>query len=207
MLNKPNYFFSEYINFQGIWKTIKYLKNIKSLKPDIITDHIGSLVLKSLKQDKKIKYIIFDKDNTIAYHKSNDIPNDSIKEILKNFSFHFGDENIAVLSNTAGSASDKNFSDLKLIEENFGIKVIRHKNKKPCVDKEIFAHFKLSDNPSQSVRRSICIIGDRLFTDVVMGKEINSFTVLVNPLDPSTDNFLVKNIRKIENLLIEKYMI
>lgn len=206
-MNKNNYLFSELINIQGVVKTFKYLLNLKQLKPDIRVKHIRDLDLNKLKQDNNIKYIVFDKDNTIALHKSNEIPNEEMKQILTNFSNIFGADNIAILSNTAGSANDKNFSDLNLIQKNFEIKVIKHKYKKPAVDLEIFEHFRLNEKPSLSERKSICCIGDRLFTDVIMGKEIDSFTILVDPLDSSTDNFIVKNIRKIENYIVDKIMI
>lgn len=205
-MSKNNYLSSELINLEGVVRTLKYFLKLKQLKPDIRLKHIRDLDLNKL-QEKKIKYIVFDKDNTIAFHKSNEIPNEEMKEILKKFSDVFGNDNIAILSNTAGSANDNNFSDLILIEENFRIKVIKHKYKKPAVDFEIFKHFKLNLNPSSEERRSVCCIGDRLFTDVVMGKEINSFTVLVDPLDSSTDNFIVRNIRKIENYIVDKIMI
>ncbi len=91
-----------------------------------------------------------------------------------------------------------------MIENNFGIKVIKHKYKKPSVDIEIFKHFGLQNNLNENDRKSICCIGDRLFTDVIMGKEINSYTILVDPLDASTDNFVVKNIRKLENYIVNK---
>ena len=219
MNKKNNYFFSEFINIDGVLKTFKYIFKIKNLKPDIKTIHIRNLNLEKLKKENKIKYIVFDKDNTIAFHKSNNLPNEEMKIILNNFSKIFGNENLAILSNTAGSASDKDFADLNLIEKNFGIKVIKHKKKKPCVDFEIFEHFNLafeknlnnSDSSKEEEekrrRRSVCCIGDRLFTDVIMGKEINSFTVLVDPLDGSTDNFIVKNVRKIENFILNKLLI
>ncbi len=206
-MNKNNYLFSELINIQGVAKTLKYLFKLKQLKPDLTTKHIRDLDLNKLKAENKIKYIVFDKDNTIALHKSNEIPNEEMKEILKNFSNVFGKDNIAILSNTAGSANDKHFADLLSIENNFGFKVIKHKFKKPSVDLEIFEHFKLNDNPCLEERLSICCIGDRLFTDVIMGKEINSFTVLVDPLDSSTDNFIVRNVRKIEKFILEKIMV
>lgn len=203
-MNKNNYLFSEFINFQGVYKTAKYLLRIKQLKPDIKLNHIRDLNLNKLKNENRIKYIVFDKDNTIALHKNNEMPNEEMKDILNNFTKVFGADNIAILSNTAGSASDKNYSDLNLIEKNFGIKVIKHKYKKPSVDFEIYEHFKLDKNINLEEKRSICCIGDRLFTDVIMGKEIDSFTILVDPLDSSTDNFIVKNIRKLENFILDR---
>jgi phosphatidylglycerophosphatase GEP4 len=206
-MNKNNYIFSELINLQGVAKTLKYLIKIKQLKPDIKLKHIRDLDLNKLKAENKIKYIVLDKDNTIALHKSNEIPNQEMKEILNNFLNVFGKDNVAILSNTAGSANDKDYSDLILIEKNFGIKVIKHKFKKPSVDFEIFEHFKLNENLSNEKRSSVCCIGDRLFTDVIMGKEIGSFTVLIDPLDGSTDNFIVRNVRKIEKIIVDRIML
>lgn len=203
-MNLNNYLFSEFINIQGVVKTFKYILNLKQLNPDLRVKHVRDLDLNKLKQENKINYIVFDKDNTIAFHKSNEVPNEEMKKILLNFSNVFGADNIAILSNTAGSANDKGYSDLNLIQKNFGIRVIKHRYKKPSVDSEIFEHFKLNKNPNLNQRKSICCIGDRLFTDVIMGKEINSFTVLVDPLDSSTDNFIVQNIRKIENYIVDK---
>jgi len=202
-MKNNNYLFSEFINIQGVLKTFKYLFKIKNLKPDIKVNHIRDINLQKLKNENDIKYIVFDKDNTIALHKSNELPNDEMKFILVKFSQVFGTENLAILSNTAGSANDTNYFDLNSIEKNFGIRVIKHKYKKPCVDIEIFQHFNLKNDPSDLDRKSICCIGDRLFTDVIMGKEINSFTILVDAIDSSTDNVIVKLIRKLENIIIK----
>ena len=194
-----NYLFSEFFNIRGTLKTLKYLFKLRTLKPDIRINHLKNLDLLRLKTNNNIKYVVFDKDNTIAYHKSNQIANHEIKQILDNFHNIFGTENIAILSNTAGSNNDINFGDLNLIEQNFGIKVIKHKRKKPCVDLEIFEHFKIQKSDS----KNICFIGDRLFTDIVIGKELNSFTILINPLDLETDNIIVRNIRKIEDIILK----
>ena len=49
---------------------------------------------------------------------------------------------MAVLSNSAGSKDDKDYADAtKAAEETFGIKVIRHKSKKPAVRDDILHHF------------------------------------------------------------------
>jgi phosphatidylglycerophosphatase GEP4 len=48
---------------------------------------------------------------------------------------------MAVLSNSAGSKDDKDYADAKAVEETLGIKVIRHKSKKPAVRDDILHHF------------------------------------------------------------------
>lgn len=199
-MNKK-YLFSEYFNKDGIIMTMKYILDYKSLKPDIKTKHIKDLNLLELKDKFKIKYIVFDKDNTIAYHKSNNLPNEEMKEILINFKKIFGEEKLAILSNTAGSQNDKNYEDLRKIEENFNIKVIKHINKKPNVNQEILDHFQIED---LDFRKNICYIGDRLFTDVILGKNMKGFSILVDPLDSKSDNFLIKFVRNIENKILNK---
>ena len=62
---------------------------------------------------------------------------------------------------------------------------------------EVLAHFKAVSGTE------ICIIGDRVSTDIVMGNYYGCFTVLVQPLQPSSDNFMVRNVRKFE----EKFLL
>jgi len=46
-------------------------------------------------------------------------------------------------------------------------------------------------------------VGDRVTTDIVMGNQFGCYTVLVEPLIPSKDNFVVRFVRKLEdNLLV-----
>jgi len=205
MFNKK-YLLSEYFNKDGIIMTLKYLINYKSLKPDLRLNHIRDINLLELKNKNNVKFIVFDKDNTIAYHKSNEIPNNEIKDILNNFKENFGKENIAILSNTAGSKNDINYEDLKKIEENFKIKVIKHEYKKPNVNKEILDHFKIKDDFDLNYSKDICYIGDRLFTDVLLGKHMKGFTILVDPLNPNTDNLIIRLVRILENKILKKLL-
>ena len=75
--------------------------------------------------------------------------------------------------------------------------VIRHERKKPAVREDILAHF------GTDRAQEIAVIGDRVLSDVVLGNHHGMFTVLVDPLDKSVENFAVKGARKLEDSLLE----
>ena len=62
-------------------------------------------------------------------------------------------------------------------------------------------HFDNCSDPAQ-----IAIVGDRIPTDIVMGNQFGCFTILVQPLDPASDNFVVRTIRKFEDKLLPRVM-
>lgn len=61
---------------------------------------------------------------------------------------------------------------------------------------DVLAHFNVISGTE------ICIIGDRVSTDIVMGNYHGCLTVLVEPLQPSSDNFMVRNVRKFEEKVL-----
>ena len=62
-----------------------------------------------------------------------------------------------------------------MLERNTGVKVLRHSQPKPACSAEILAHFgDCLTSPSQ-----IAVIGDRLFTDIVMAKEMGAYSVWI----------------------------
>ena len=81
---------------------------------------------------------------------------------------------LLIVSNSAGTHSDLGGREAKLLEEATGVKVLRHKTKKPGCGAQIFAHFR--NEPGKGVTRpsQIAIVGDRLTTDIVMAN-LNGF--------------------------------
>ena len=186
----------QYINFNAIKLFLEYLSNYNSIKPDLIYKNFLDIDPKELKDKYKVKYVIFDKDNTLTIPYENTFPNDLYMNKIKQFQNIFEKHNIAIISNTCGSSDDINHSEAQIVEKNLDLYVIRHKLKKPQVYNEIKQNFKTEKD------NEICIIGDRLLVDIIMGKKYNFFTVLVSPIDTSRENIMVKLIRKIENKII-----
>jgi phosphatidylglycerophosphatase GEP4 len=109
----------------------------------------------------------------------------------------FGTENVAIMSNSAGTLDDPGYEDAIKIEEALGIQVIRHDEKKPGGLEEVLSHFQIED-PAE-----LCMVGDRLLTDVVFGNLHGMLSVHTLPLcsgsDNSQDNTVARAIRKVEN--------
>ena len=71
------------------------------------------------------------------------------------------------MSNSAGSKDDKEYVEAIKIEKTLGLPVIRHKMKKPTVWEDILKHFE--DDGIDPTK--FCIVGDRILSDIVMGKK------------------------------------
>lgn len=68
------------------------------------------------------------------------------------------------------------------------IPVICHVNKKPDCFDEVISHFSQYQSKQSIQPDKICIIGDRLLTDIVFGNLYGMKTVLVKPLNHFKDH-------------------
>jgi phosphatidylglycerophosphatase GEP4 len=153
-----------------------------------------------LKEHCGITAIIFDKDNTLTAPYDLQTHPDAVKGLEAALSV-FGPERVAILSNSAGTtADDPGYTEALKIERDMGVQVIRHDEKKPGGLQEVLAHFSL-DEPQQ-----ICMVGDRLLTDIVFGNLYGMLTVHCLPLckgaDNARDNTVSKYVRSMENTLL-----
>lgn len=101
-----------------------------------------------------------------------DVSQTKFDELLKTYS----PNNILIVSNSSGTHSkDPIGAEADSLERNTGVKVLRHDIAKPGCRDDIIAHFgdRIS-SPSQ-----IAVIGDRLFTDVVMANQMGSCAVWI----------------------------
>jgi phosphatidylglycerophosphatase GEP4 len=109
-------------------------------------------------------------------------------------------QKIAILSNSAGTKDDPGYADARRIEESMGVKVIRHVEKKPAGLDQVLRHFDLED-PAE-----VCVVGDRILTDVVFGNLYGMLTIHTLPLcsgsDNEKDNWTAKLLRPVENSLL-----
>lgn len=105
----------------------------------------------------------------------------------------FGRQNIAILSNSAGSSDDKLFREAAACENSLDLPVMRHALKKPNCLGDIEKHFGSCEDLA-----TIAVVGDRLLSDVAMGSQHGMFTILVEPIDPSQDNRVVQAARLLE---------
>jgi phosphatidylglycerophosphatase GEP4 len=152
-------------------------------RPGLIVPHVSVATCSDINYDALAQYagiqaIIFDKDHTLT------LPYSQQLHPLCQFGVEaahrvFGKHRVAILSNSAGTASDDpNNDDARAIEETLGIPVIRHVEKKPGGINETLDYFQLTD------ASRICIIGDRILTDIVFGNLYGMLTVHTQPLPP-----------------------
>lgn len=149
-------------------------------------------------QRKGFRGVVFDKDNTITAPYSLTLwgPIASSVERCKSV---FGND-IAVFSNSAGLYEyDPDGSKARALEKAIGIKVIRHKVKKPAgTAEEIEEHFGCSSS-------LLILVGDRIFTDIVYGNRNGFLTILTKPLSLAGEPFIVKQLRNLEASLVNRW--
>lgn len=142
--------------------------------------------------------VVFDKDNTITAPYSLNLwgPLGSSLEQCKSV---FGPD-IAVFSNSAGLCEyDLDGSKARALEGAIGIKVIRHRVKKPAgTAEEIEKHFGCKSS-------QLIMVGDRPLTDIVYGNRNGFLTILTEPLSLAEEPFIVRQVRKLETSLVNRW--
>lgn len=168
--------------------------------PHVHVATISDVNYTALRDRCGIRAVIFDKDNTLTAPYETDVhprADAGLKDVLA----VFGRSNVAILSNSAGTKDDPDYEDAKRIEKEMGINVIRHDEKKPGGLEEVMNHFSNVDDPSQ-----LCMVGDRLLTDIVFGNLYGMLTVHCDPLcsgeENKNDNKIARVIRTGENSIL-----
>ncbi|KAK1416399.1 hypothetical protein QVD17_32190 [Tagetes erecta] len=135
--------------------------------------------------------VVFDKDNTLTIPYSLGLWG-PVAESVECCKSVFGDK-VAVFSNSAGLQEyDPDGRKARAVEFAIGIRVIRHKMKKPAGSaEEVERHFGCDSS-------KLVMVGDRPFTDIVYGNRNGFLTILTAPLSLAEETFIVKQVRKIE---------
>ena len=187
------------INTQALWTLTSIARRPGLVVPQISVQTISDLDFGALQQKGGIRAIVLDKDNTITAPYSNEI-HPKAKDGLDRALAVYGPDKVAILSNSAGTRDDADYRDAIAIEAALGIPVIRHDEKKPGGLHEVLEHFAL-ENPAE-----ICVVGDRLLTDVVFGNLHGMLSVHCLPLcegpENAQDNWTAKLLRPAENTIL-----
>lgn len=166
--------------------------------PHVSVETVSELNYEALRDEAGIKAVVFDKDNTLTAPYENTI-HPKAKKGLENAMKAFGPSNVAILSNSAGTLDDPGYEDAVKIERDMNIAVIRHDEKKPGGLTETLNHF--GDDVTNA--SEICMVGDRLLTDIVFGNLYGMLTVHCLPLcsgsENKRDNKVASMIRLTEN--------
>mmetsp|Transcript_33330 Transcript_33330/g.33945 ORF Transcript_33330/g.33945 Transcript_33330/m.33945 type:complete len:232 (-) Transcript_33330:158-853(-) len=191
-------FFRQAINTQALYSISCVASNPSLCVPHHHISKLNKLSIEDLKA-RGIKGIIFDKDNTLTTTYSDEL-HPSVQNIVTDFQHNFS-PGIAILSNSIGSSDDPHYQLANSCEEALNIPVIRHLKKKPACIEEVLTHFR--EVFGQEVHSSeLCMIGDRVLTDIVFGNMHNMTTVLVHPLSHMRDHPIATIIRIFETRLL-----
>lgn len=129
-----------------------------------------------------VKLLILDKDNCFARpHELQVHPllREKWRSLVVNYQ-------VAVLSNTAGDATHDPSDNLRQeLERTLGVHVLKHEKKKPMCYNEVLECIAAYGRKLDEV----CIVGDRIFTDVLMANLLGAKSVYIYPgLHPSWIN-------------------
>lgn len=139
-----------------------------------------------------IQAVILDKDNCFATPHTNEIHKPyhvlryrgSCSPVIQltNKQDHFQKlrqaypgSKLLIVSNTAGTDSDREQKGASVVEANTGIKVLRHSTKKPGCKDEVMAYFRAHADSGVTRPDQIAVVGDRLCTDIMMANMMGSY--------------------------------
>ncbi|XP_015575456.1 phosphatidylglycerophosphate phosphatase 1, chloroplastic/mitochondrial isoform X2 [Ricinus communis] len=179
------------INVEGIIASVSvFVKEQHLTLPHVSVRDIRYIDWAELHQ-RGFKGVVFDKDNTITVPYTLTLCG-YLQSSIEQCKSVFGND-LAVFSNSAGLYEyDHDGSKARALEKAIGIKVIRHRVKKPAgTAEEIEKHFGCKSS-------QLVMVGDRPFTDVVYGNRNGFFTILTEPLSLTEEPFIVRQVRKLE---------
>lgn len=167
----------------------RVLKNFSLLNPHLSCQDISKLDFPALKH-LGIKFLVFDKDNTLTKTYSPDYYSISIESSLKFAINTFGSQNLGLLSNSLRPKLEN-----ELFRSEIAI-IPWEKRKKPLNFEEIVSFFHC-EKPEE-----IAIIGDRLLTDVLLANLNGALSILVQPLERTHEKIAIKFMRFLEEKLV-----
>jgi phosphatidylglycerophosphatase GEP4 len=184
------------LNFKAMYTfATTVIRRPNLMIPHLSVQTISDIDFVALKAYTNIRAIAFDKDHTLTAPYVNDI-HPLVKDGLKLCIDTFGRTNVAILSNSAGTMDDIHYQNAIQIESSLGIPVIRHKTKKPGGIDEVMSHFSSTYTSSSNTNTStvthpsqVCMIGDRILTDIVFGNLYNMFTIHTAALPHVVNNY------------------
>ncbi|KAJ8532220.1 hypothetical protein K7X08_012143 [Anisodus acutangulus] len=186
------------INVEGIVSSLGVFSKDKHLAiPHVSVQDIRYIDWVELKK-RGFEGVVFDKDNTITVPYSLSLWSPLASSIDQCKSL-FGN-NIAVYSNSAGlDEYDPDGRKARILERAIGIKVIKHRTKKPAgTAEEIEKQFGCESS-------RLIMVGDRPFTDIVYGNRNGFLTILTEPLSCAEEPLIVQQVRVLEVALVNRW--
>ncbi|ODQ47375.1 hypothetical protein PICMEDRAFT_71451 [Pichia membranifaciens NRRL Y-2026] len=164
-------------NLSATLNIVRLAFNPQLCMPHLVVPTFNGIPVPIPSTDSKIKAVVLDKDNCFAKaHDDKVWPEYTEKlDMLKK---EYPGASMLIVSNSAGTNDDKEYLQAGILEEKTGVRVLRHTTKKPGCHEEIMQFFKqqgVCQHPSE-----VAVVGDRLFTDMIMANIMGAKGVWVN---------------------------
>lgn len=139
-----------------------------------------SAALASRNGEKKsdIRALVLDKDNCFAIPKQN-VVHEPYRAKFEELRSAYPGDRLLIVSNSSGTGDDREHVEAEALERNTGVKVLRHSTKKPGCQGEIMEYFRSRPETGVTRESQVAIVGDRLFTDILMANMMGSYGIWV----------------------------
>ncbi|SCV01737.1 LAME_0G18162g1_1 [Lachancea meyersii CBS 8951] len=163
------------MNFSATVNVLRLFVNPKLCIPQTTIENFGQLPIPI---GPSIKAVVLDKDNCFAYPHTNNVWSDyERKKTWTKLKETYPGASLLIVSNSAGSSDDAGGIQATNLEQTVGVPVLRHSVKKPGCRDEILDYFAKHNITSEP--HEIAVVGDRLFTDILMANLMGSHGVWV----------------------------
>ncbi|KAJ6491754.1 mitochondrial PGP phosphatase-domain-containing protein [Mycena vitilis] len=160
------------LNVPGLLVPLQLLFNPRIILPNLVVKDIRHLDFRALKEAGYCG-AVFDKDNCLTLpHKDELVP--ELRDAWDECRNTFGEGNVLIVSNSAGSKSDTAGIQAESVKRSLQAPVLFHSALKPsysCI-KAIQRYFSSLHTPLRP--EQLIIVGDRVFTDVVMANRFRN---------------------------------
>ncbi|EME47868.1 hypothetical protein DOTSEDRAFT_167274 [Dothistroma septosporum NZE10] len=125
-----------------------------------------------------IRAVVLDKDNCFAIPKQNSVY-PAYQSKFEELRAAYPGSKLLIVSNSSGTSSDLGYKEADVLQQSTGVEVLRHTTKKPGCHPEIMDYFRSKPETGVTHENQVAIVGDRLFTDVLMANMMGSHSVWI----------------------------
>jgi len=121
-----------------------------------------------------IRAVVLDKDNCFAVPDTDHVY-PAYQKHFESLRAAYPGARLLIVSNSAGTSSDPGGKEADVLERNTGVRVLRHSTKKPGCGSQVLDYFRMNPEAKVTSASQIAVVGDRLFTDVMLANMMGSY--------------------------------